>query len=96
MRGGTWFPVSLPQSQGCESADAADAAAVDSASAEPVSVWSDGRHPGPTNCAVSYTHTEKRQRPHDVDAEWLPEKGLANSSSDSEADDSEGAEDAGS
>ena len=65
-RHGTWFPVSLHQIQGRESADAADAAdaaAADSASAEPVSVWSDGLHPGPTNCAVSYTHTENRQQP---------------------------------
>lgn len=52
--------MSLPQSQGGEVADAdtAVAAASDSASAEPVSVWSGGRLPGPTDCAVSYSHTK--------------------------------------
>lgn len=59
--GGTWLPVSLPQSQDCEAAvdSVAVAAAVASVSAGPVSVWSDGRHPGPTNCAVSCTQRNK-------------------------------------
>lgn len=61
---GTFLPVVLPPpSQSCEAAAAAAAvdavaapAVVDSVSAGPASAWSDAHHPGPTNCAVSYTH----------------------------------------
>ncbi len=60
-KGGTWLPVSLRQHQHCEAAvvePVAVTAAVYSVSAEPASVWSDGRRPAPTNCAVSCTHKE--------------------------------------
>ena len=59
--------VSLPQSRGCEAAavhSAAEAAAAGSVSAEPASVWSGVRHPGPTKCVVSYTNRHTHTHTH--------------------------------